>query len=154
MLSTGCSTARFATLPPYEPYVDIHGKTHEGTNAGQVFAAPPPPPAPYQSGKHNPIGLGEELLRRGPDGAVAYIGCNTGSQPCALTLVEGFVQAFGEAREPRLGDCWSAAVRHYYEKERLASLVPTESWYPASIFFQAMKFMVYGDPSLTMPGPQ
>ena len=23
MISAGCSTARFATLPPYEPYVDV-----------------------------------------------------------------------------------------------------------------------------------
>ena len=152
LISAGCSTARFATLPPYEAYVDVAGKEHRGTNGGEVFTAPPPPPAPYQRGRFNPPGLGEQLLRNGPNGAVAYIGCNTGSQPAGLTLLEGFAQTLGKARStPRLGDCWSGAVAHYYKQERLASLVPTDDWYPASIFFQAMKFMLFGDPSLKLP---
>ncbi len=151
LVSAGGSTARFATLPPYEAYVDVEGVEHKGTNAGEVFPAPPPPPAPYQRGAHNPTGLGEQLLRRGPDGAVAYIGCNTGSQPCGLTLVEGFVTAIGESKAPRIGDCWARAVAFYYERERLAKLVPNDDWYPPSIFFQGMKFMLYGDPSAPIP---
>jgi hypothetical protein len=152
MFSAGCSTARFATLPPYEAYEDVHGVVHAGTNAKEVFTAPPPPPACYQRGPHNPTGLGEQLLVRGPDGAVAYIGCNTGSQPCALTLLEGFVAALGEAEgEPRLGDCWARAVSFYYDKAGLATIVPDDGWYPASIFFQGMKFMLFGDPSLRLP---
>jgi hypothetical protein len=97
--------------------------------------------------------LGEQLLRGSDNGAVAYIGCNTGSQPCALTLLEGFVDALHRAREPRLGDCWAGAVAYYYEHERLATLKPNDDWYPPSIFFQGMKFMLFGDPSLRMPGP-
>lgn len=151
MMSAGCSTARFATLPPYEAYMDADGVEHKGTNNGEVFTEPPPPPACYQKGPYNPTGLGEQLLRRDRNGAVAYIGCNTGSQPCGLTLQEGFVQAIARSRHPRLGDCWSQAIAYYYDKERLASLVPTEDWYPASIFFQGMKFMVFGDPSLPLP---
>ena len=92
MISAGCSTARFASLGPYEKYLDILDKEHQGTDAGEVFSAPPPPPKAYQAGVHNPPGLGEELLRRGANGAVACIGCNTGSQPCGLTLVEGFLR--------------------------------------------------------------
>jgi hypothetical protein len=148
LISAGCSTARLATLPPYEAYVDVAGGAHAGTNAGEVFDAPPPPPAPYQRGAHNPTGLGEALLRRGPSGAVVYIGCNTGSQPCGMTLVDGFVRGCAAPGPARLGDAWSAALRHYVEAERLDELVPTESWYPASIFFQGMKFMFLGDPSL------
>jgi len=171
LISAGCSTARFATLPPYEAYIDIHGVEHAGTNAGEVFTEPPPPPAPYQRGPHNPTGLGEQLLRAGPKGAVAYIGCNTGSQPCGMTLVEGFVKAIGEAiaRLPppseeggegvgrarerdedalRLGDAWNAAINHYFDANHLDTIVPDDGWYPASIFFQGMKFMLFGDPSL------
>jgi hypothetical protein len=151
LLSAGCSSARFATLPPYEAYLDVQGVEHKGTNSGEVFAAPPPPPAAYQKGRFNPPGLGEQLLRAGPNGAVAYIGCNTGSQPCGLTLLEGFAKAWGESSEPRLGDCWAEAVCHYYEKEHLATLKPTPDWYPPSIFFQGMKFMLFGDPSLRLP---
>ncbi|MHA3775367.1 C25 family cysteine peptidase [Verrucomicrobiota bacterium sgz303538] len=155
LMSIGCSTARISTLPPYEPYTDVTGNDHRGTDAGEVFSEPPPPPAPYQKGRHNPSGLGEALLRDGPNGAVAYIGCNTGSQPCGLRLQEGFTTALAERaraeHSQRLGDCWAQAIRHYYEKEHLETLTPTESWYPASIFFQGMKFMLFGDPSLLLP---
>ena len=151
VVSAGCSTARFAALPPYEGYLDVAGREHPGTTAGEVFSEPPPPPAPYQSGKFNPRGLGEELLRAGPGGAVAYFGCNTGSQPCGLTLVRGFVKGFREAPGRRLGDAWKFGIAYYHERERLAELEPTADWYPPSIFFQGMKFMLFGDPALLLP---
>jgi hypothetical protein len=151
VISAGCSTAYFAPLAPYGAYVDVDGKEHAGTDDKEVFTAPPPPPSPYQHGRFNPTGLGEQVLKRGPNGAVAYIGCNTGSQPCGLTLVEGFVTALAEAKEPRLGDCWASAIRHYFDKEHLATLKPNADWYPPSIFFQGMKFMLFGDPSLRLP---
>jgi hypothetical protein len=151
VISAGCSTAYFAPLPPYDGYVDVDGHEHAGTDHDEVFNAPPPPPAPYQRGRFNPTGLGEQLLKAGPDGSVAYIGCNTGSQPCALTLVEGFVTALAAAPQPRLGDCWASAIGFYYDKEHLATLRPDADWYPPSIFFQGMKFMLFGDPSLRMP---
>ncbi|SPE55603.1 hypothetical protein SBV1_2250001 [Verrucomicrobia bacterium] len=77
---------------------------------------------------------------------------NTGSQPCALTLVEGFVRALAKGKEPRLGDCWAGAIRYYFVTERLAELKPNADWYPPSIFFEGMKFMLFGDPSLRLPG--
>lgn len=36
VLSAGCSTARFATLPPYEAYIDIDGVAHAGTNSCKI----------------------------------------------------------------------------------------------------------------------
>lgn len=154
IVSAGCSTAYFAPLPPYEPYMDVNGITHIGTDKKEVFQAPPPAPAAYQRGRFNPTGLGEQILKRSTNGGVAYIGCNTGSQPCALTLAEGFVTALADEEVPTLGGCWASAVRHYYRKERLADLKPDKGWYPPSIFFQPMKFMVFGDPSLRLPGNQ
>jgi hypothetical protein len=115
-----------------------------------VFSAPPPPPAAYQR-QFNRTGLGEAALVHGDNGAVAYIGCNTGSQPCAQTLLVGFAKALATATKPRLGDAWASAVRYYFANERLADLRPTADWYPPSIFFQGMKFMVFGDPTLLMP---
>jgi hypothetical protein len=157
MMSAGCSTARLATLPPYEPYIDFEGHEHTGTDHGEVFAAPPPPPAPYQTGKYNTGGLGEELLRAGPTGAVAYIGCNTGSQPCGMTLMAGLADAIARRQSQpgpvRLGDCWKDAETYYFDHEHLATLAPSPDWYPASIFFQGMKFMLYGDPSIPIPAP-
>ena len=153
VLSAGCSTARFATLPPYEAYEDIDGARHKGTNSGEVFSSPPPPPSPYPRGKYNNTGLGELMVRRGMTGAVAYIGCNTGGQPCGLTLLEGFVRALHNGAEPTLGDCWVGAINFYYEAEHLDTIVPNQDWYPPSIFFQGMKYMVFGDPALSLPAP-
>jgi hypothetical protein len=152
MISAGCSTAYCAPLPPYEGYVDIHGKSHKGTNNGEVFKSPPPPPRPLQPHPRGPVSLGEASVTASENGAVAYIGCNTGGQPCALTLLEGFAQGMAKKGSPRLGDAWMAAIRHYYTKENLAQLKPNADWYPPSIFFQGMKYMVFGDPSLRMPG--
>jgi hypothetical protein len=148
MISVGCSTANFAPLPPYGPYLDVYGNAHVGTDHKEVFNAPPPPPSPYQNGKYNPTGLGEQVLKRGATGAVVYIGCNTGAQPCSHTLVEGFLLAMHRSEQPLVGDCWASAIRYYYDKEKLATLRPDNGWYRPTIFFQGMKFMFFGDPTL------
>jgi len=152
IMSAGCSTARFATCPPYEAYEDSSGVLHKGTNNGEVFTAPPPPPAAYAKGEHNFTGLGEELLRSPAGGAVVYIGCNTGSQPAAMTLMAGFVDAITTLKPLpgttlSAGECWKHALTQYVRREGLHSLTPTPDWYPASIFFQGMKFMFFGDPT-------
>jgi hypothetical protein len=41
-------------------------------------------------------------------------------------------------------------VNYYYDKEGLAKLKPNDDWYPPSIFFQGMKFMLFGDPTLPL----
>jgi len=148
--SAGCSTAEVTVQPPYSPYLDILGILHKGTNAGEVFSSPPAPPSPLQPGRLERTSLGERLLRAPRGGAVAYFGCTTGSQPCALTLVEGLA-LFAAKGGGRVGDAWSFTVARYWREERLAELKPTDDWYPPSIFFQGMKFILLGDPSLPLP---
>lgn len=152
VLSAGCSTAYFATLPPYEDYVDVAGVRHQGTNAGERFTAPPPPPVCLQPADLDRHGFGEQLVL-GKGGAIAYFGCNTGGQPCGLTLVAEFARAIGTGEAERLGDAWRLAVVRYHAKERLAELQPDAGWYPPSIFFQAMKYPLFGDPSLPVQPP-
>jgi Peptidase family C25 len=152
-MSIGCTTARLCTLPPYEPYVDVDGHPHAGTDHGEVFTAPPPPPAVYQRDECNGTSFGEQLVRGTDRGAVAYLGCDTGGQPCAATLLAAFAQACGDgAHAPRLGAAWAFAVAEYWRREHLADLRPNDDWYPPSIFFQAMKYLLLGDPSLPLPG--
>jgi hypothetical protein len=147
VLSAGCSTAYHATLPPYQGYVDVKGVEHQGTDKGQVFKEPPPPPKCYQSGKYNQPSMGEVLVRGGSTGAVAYIGCNTGGQPCGITILEGFVKAVARKPDQRLGEAWRDALHYYHKTERLDQLKPTADWYPPSIYFQGMKYMLIGDPT-------
>lgn len=151
VVSAGCSTAYFAPLAPYGAYLDVNGVEHIGTDAGEQFNGPPPAPSPIQTGRFNPTGLGEQILKRNEHGAVAYIGCNTGSQPCGLTLVEGFLKSISQSPGQHLGDSWNDAIAYYHQKEKLAELKPDDGWYPPSIFFQGMKFMLFGDPSLPLP---
>lgn len=149
-LSIGCSTAHLCNEPPYQPYLDTAGIAHRGTNAGEVFREPPPPPSCYQPGALNSSGLGERLLRMPSGGAVAYIGCGTGAQPCALSLLEGFGRALADDPARTVGEAWQKALAFYFEHEHLAELKPDAGWYPPSIFFQGMKFLVYGDPTLRL----
>lgn len=148
VVSAGCSTAAFATLPPYEPYRDVAGVQHIGTNHGEVFREPPPPPDCLQPESLDVSSLAEQLLFLPGQGAIGYFGCNTGSQPCALTLVDGFVAGMADPDCRTLGQCWQRSIRHYHLAQRLADLQPDDGWYPPSIFFQGMKFMLFTDPSL------
>lgn len=148
--SAGCSTATLVNEPPYMAYLDEHGVLHRGTNAGETFDAPPPAPACIQPAACNATSVGEELVRSPTGGAVAYVGCVTGAQPCAVTLIDGFARAFAEDPSARVGDAWRAAVERYWGVEHLATLVPDAGWYPPSIFFQGMKFVLLGDPTLRL----
>lgn len=150
LFSIGCSTAVVCTLPPYEPYLDADGREHEGTNAGEVFDDFPPAPAVLQPGRFNAGSLSEEALRRPDGGAIAVIGCVTGSQPCAHTLLDAFVEAMHREPSESAGRWWSEALGEYVRREKLMDLVPTESWYPPSIFFQGMKFIYLGDPTIRL----
>jgi hypothetical protein len=97
--------------------------------------------------------MGAKMVRQNRGGAVAYIGPNTGGQPGGITLLEGFVKTLPEQNEPTLGDCWTGAVTRYCDAEHLETLKPNADRYPPSIFFQVMKYMVFGDPALRLPGP-
>jgi hypothetical protein len=68
----------------------------------------------------------------------------------ALTLLDGFALT-ATSGVPTVGDAWCAAVTYFHAAEQLDALVPDAGWYPPAIFFQGMKFILYGDPASTMP---
>lgn len=148
LFSIGCSTAEVAPQPPYAAYLDAFGVAHKGTNAGEIFTAPPPPPHVLQPSEFDANSLSEDAIRMRRGGAACVIGCVTGAQPCAQTLLNGFVEAARTRSEDSVGVWWKAAITHYHNAEHLSTLKSDSGWYPPSIFFQAMKFILLGDPTL------
>jgi hypothetical protein len=106
--------------------------------------------APIQRGASNATSVSEEAVRRADGGAIAVIGCVSGSQPCAHTLLDGFVDAMAELPTAPAGRWWTTALARYVRDEKLMELAPTDSWYPPSIFFQGMKFVYLGDPTVRL----
>lgn len=150
LFSIGCSTAEICNLPPYTAYRDTSGTFHAGTNRGEVFPSYPPAPDPLPQGELNFTSIAEDALRTPNSGAIAVIGCVTGAQPCAHSLLDGFVGAMVAQPEASIGRWWTSALNHYIAAQHLDELKPTESWYPASIYFQGMKFVLLGDPTVRL----
>ena len=136
MISVGCSTANFAPLPPYSAYVDVAGKEHAGTNDKEVFHAPPPPPSPYQKGKYNPTGLGEQLLKHPDTGAVIYIGCNTGAQPFRDQPLRRVLGRDAEARAAAGRRLLGHAIHAYYKKDAWPTSLRTTTGIPPRSSFR------------------
>ncbi|MBC7238011.1 MAG: hypothetical protein H5T69_19380, partial [Chloroflexi bacterium] len=114
MFAVACDTAQFATQPPYAPYTDLNGVHHIGTAAGETFGDVPPQPAPIQT-TDNPESLGEAVTVKHETGAVAFIGCATGSQPFARDLDRFFFQGLSSSTFTTLGSMWAGAIRRYYQ---------------------------------------
>jgi choice-of-anchor C domain-containing protein len=150
MFSIGCTTARYAPLPPGGPYQDATGKVQRGMDAGGRFAGPAPPPGNYQRGVPYQTGLGVEFLRAGSNGAVAYIGCAVGANACSWGLMDGFAGYYLSHEEPRIGDAWMAALAHYHQAYNLKGL-KAKDWFQVAIFAQGMEYHLFGDPSLKLP---
>lgn len=148
IFSIGCSTAVVAPQPPYEAYLDADGVDHKGTNAGEVFEAPPPPPACIQPRRFAHASIGAKAVQMADGGAVAYIGCTTGSQPCAHTMLDEFARFMADDPDAATGAALRHTLTRYVELERLRELRPTDHWYPPSIYFQPMKFVYLGDPTV------
>jgi hypothetical protein len=67
-----------------------------------------------------------------------------------MSLLDGFLRSVAEG-SPCVGLAWKDALAYYWQTEKLADLKPTKDWYPPSIFFQGMKFMLFGDPAVSIP---
>ncbi len=150
MFSIGCSTAMYAPLPPSHPYVDIHGKQHQGADNKETFNSTAPLPNNYQCGKFDKTSLGVEFVRCPQNGCVAYIGCCVGSQSMAWPMMEGFIEFIAAHDEPRLGDAWAGAIVKYYDVMGIAT-IKAHDWVQVAIVHQGMKFQLFGDPSMRLP---
>src|SRR4030095_11654773 len=94
------------------------GEIHGTSAVGESLSAKPP--QSHLSPRTHPTASHRRSRRR--SAAVTCMGCNAGSQPFALSLVEGFVTELGKETAPRLGDCWGGAIRHYVKAYKLPEL--------------------------------
>ena len=148
MAAAACSTAAFATLPPYEAYVDINGVDHRGTNNGEKFTSTPPQPACIQQ-LHDPDQDLATHLTVGTDaGVIAYLGANTGSQKSEP--VEYFLKSLPNC--PTVGEAWQSMVQLYYQKMGKPGSLKSPHWPTVAKAHQPWKFMLFGDPSLRIAG--
>ena len=154
VISAGCSTAHFATLPPYEPYRTFTGRSTTALMTTKSSPRHHHRPIHTSAGDSIRVAWARRCCAARRTGRWPTSAATPAASLAALTLVDGFVGALAQSSQPRLGDCWASAVNYYYDREHLATLKPTEDWYPPSIFFQAMKFMLFGDPSLRLPDNQ
>jgi len=99
---------------------------------GEVFKARLLRPLSIKKGKIQSLGLASSFSAR-PNGAVAYIGCSTGGQPCALALMDGFRQELGNEPSPRWAIVGCRRCPTTTTKSSLATLKPNADWYPPSI---------------------
>ena len=151
MMSIGCNTAQFCALAPYESYLDVNGVEHKGTYAGEVFKFRAAAARCVSKGAAQFGRFGQATRWRRSEWRRGVHRLQHGRATLRLALMDNFAKSWGNNPSARLGDCWMEAVSNYYEQEHLATIKPNADWYPPSIFFQAMKYMVYGDPSLRLP---
>jgi hypothetical protein len=152
VISIGCDTAKFAPYAPYDAFLDERG--HEHPRGWDLARGPSPMPSPYQKGVFNRECLGKRMLRDGPGGAVAYIGCNVTSQSYGMTLLDAFIGAIASGREATLGGCWDASLEHYGREKALDRAGPGSGWGPLAEFQGGMRYTLFGDPSLPVPPPK
>jgi len=149
MLVAACSTAMFATLPPYSAYTDINGNNHVGTVGGEVFNARPPQPACLQRWSDPDNDLATLLTVRTDAGAVAYLGGVTGIQ--MYEPVEYLLQ--GLVSHPTLGEAWQWMVAHFYNVQGVPGTLSQPDWFAVARMHHPWKYMLFGDPSLKVMRP-
>lgn len=155
VFSSGCDTALFATLPPYDPYTDANGTHHNGTAAGEVFTAVPPNPGCLQTAD-NPDSFMEQILLKQQYngtgvGAIGYVGCVTGSQPMSIDLDKAFFESLTYSAKT-LGSMWNFMVNRYYQIHPDPGNLGAANWVVTATFHQPWKFFLFGDPSLRLGG--
>ena len=152
IFAAACGTSEFTTLPPYDPYTDINGTYHVGTNQGEVFTTTPPQPASIQK-ENNIDGFGEIMTVYQSSGAIGYIGAVTGSQEWEFDLNKYFYEALANGQKT-LGDMWNYMEQKYYQTHVPPLVVDPPDWTVLAEFHQPWKFFLFGDPSLRIGGVQ
>ena len=152
VFAAACDTAK-NVFPGPGPYMDTSGTNHVGTARGETFSTVPPRPAPVQPASLDVANFGENLLVARAEGAVGYVGCNTGSQEGAVDLSKRFFQSYTKGWRA-LGDMYAYAVNTYYvanpDPGTIAGTTPI--WRTTAKFHHPWKYNLFGDPSLRVSG--
>ena len=148
MAASACATAEFATLPPYNAYVDVNNVKHQGTDNGEHFTSVPPQPSCLQTLNDPDQDLATHLTVRTNAGVITYLGGVTGMQ--LYEPLEYFFQ--GLSSYATVGEAWQWMVRHYYEVQGQPGTLNKPNWVAVARVHQPWKYMLFGDPSLRISG--
>lgn len=156
MFSVGCNTAQFHVG---STYVDKNG--NEFTSPDKSWPADPnasvsPEPNPVQrkgSKSYDVESMAEYFLLKGDTGAIAYIGCYTGSQAAGQELDKHFFEGCRYSFKPAtLGSVWNYAVNRLIDNNFHFDPNTEIDWYPQAAYHHIQKFLLFGDPSLMVGG--
>jgi hypothetical protein len=172
-----CLTGMFARMARFQPYLDVNGQKHCGSDYGETLNLGPyphtnlPKPACLQvgdticSGGYYPFDRGclaEYLLFDNPngptgsDGAIAYLGARTEARPWIEKLDKYFFQAYDAGGLRILGDMWTYMLEQYYILYDLGNShtwsYDSTHWDEGHKLDEPQKLILFGDPSLVVGG--
>lgn len=95
--------------------------------------------------------IGPERFHRSMAGYLAH---RQVQRPTEWASLESVLKESQSVDDPERLKRWitEPGASVYHQAEHLETLKPNNDWYPPSIFFQGMKYMVFGDPALRLPG--
>ena len=149
VFASACDTGDFDERAPMQPYRDINGIDHKGTDYGDKFLSTPPQPACLQSKDRESMAEGMTVLRK--TGAIAYIGNTHGGWLGGPELLKFFFEAV--PCEKTLGNMWSYMLKMYNQK-----YIPPDPAQPMSqvdnyaYIVEPWHLCLFGDPSLRVGG--
>ncbi len=153
-----CLTGRFAPNPQPDAYTDEKNVEHAGSTHCEPFAGIAGAPNPIQQ-KHDLDCIAEDFLfnagnPKGAAGAIVYLGEAREGRYWASGLAEYFFKAYSEGTTT--GDMWKKAIEDYYWANNLNNShswnYGPEKWEVGHMFDEPQKFVLFGDPSLSVGG--
>jgi hypothetical protein len=175
VFAAACDTGMFARMTRFDPYKDVNGVGHRGTNNGETLNPGPyphvnlPKPAPIQDGqvtwdsqtrRFDMECIAETFIFGNPigsTGAIAYLGERSGGQVTSRDLDRFFFEAYYSGGSTVvLGNMWRYMIYMYYNYHNLAASNTwwrdPSQWGVGHAFDEPQKLILFGDPSLRVGG--
>ncbi len=156
------------TINPFIPLDIVCGNFDHEINIDEIVTyfyrsahILPNPPVSVQPSKFDVESMAEDFLVKSNNGAIVFIGSNTGAQEYATDLGDLFFEAYLDKAIDVVGDMWNYAVAEYYKVHDPATIKQVENcledpnkvcYYKCTELYQPAKLHFFGDPSIVVGG--